>query len=122
MASSKSRSEARQRRQARVRKFVSGTPDRPRLNVFRSLEEIYAQVIDDKAGQTLVSASSIDQELRSKMAGLKKSEQARQVGKALAERAKAKGIDKVVFDRAGYRYIGRVKALAEAAREGGLEF
>ena len=122
MASSKTRSEARQRRQARVRKYVSGTSDRPRLNVFRSLSEIYAQVIDDNAGHTLVSASTIDQELRPQMAGLKKSEQARQVGKILAERARAKGIDKVVFDRAGYRYIGRIKALADAAREGGLEF
>lgn len=122
MASRKTRSEARQRRQTRVRKYVTGTPDRPRLNVFRSLAEIYAQVIDDTAGHTLVSASSLDQELRSKMAGLKKTEQARQVGQALAQRARAKGIDKVVFDRGGYRYIGRIKALADAAREGGLEF
>jgi large subunit ribosomal protein L18 len=80
------------------------------------------QVIDDEAGQTLVSASSIDQELRTKLGGLKKSEQARLVGKALAERAKAKGIAQVVFDRGGYRYIGRVKALADGAREGGLDF
>jgi len=122
MASRKTRSDARQRRQTRVRKNVTGTPDRPRLNVFRSLAEIYAQVIDDTAGQTLVSASSLDQELRPKMAGLKKTEQARQVGQVLAQRARAKGIDKVVFDRAGYRYIGRIKALADAAREGGLEF
>jgi large subunit ribosomal protein L18 len=92
------------------------------LNVFRSLSDIYAQVIDDAAGHTLVSASSIDQELRPNMVGLKKTEQARLVGKALAQRAKAKGIEKVVFDRGGYRYIGRVKALADAAREGGLEF
>ena len=118
----KSRAEARERRHARVRKFISGTPERPRLNVYRSLSEIYAQVIDDKAGHTLVSASTIDTELRAKMAGLKKSEQARLVGKALAERAKAKGIEKVVFDRGGYRYIGRIKALADAAREGGLDF
>ena len=100
----------------------SGTPDRPRLNVFRSVAEIYAQVIDDEAGNTLVSASSVDHELRVKMAGLKKAEQARMVGKVLAARAKAKGIQKVVFDRGGYRYIGRVKALADGAREGGLEF
>ncbi len=89
---------------------------------FGSLAEIYAQVIDDQAGHTLVSASTIDHELRAKMAGLKKAEQANLVGKALAERAKAKGIQKVVFDRGGFRYIGRVKALADAAREGGLEF
>jgi large subunit ribosomal protein L18 len=118
----RSRSEARQRRHARVRKNLSGTPVRPRLNVYRSDAEIYAQVIDDEAGKTLVSASSIDHELRAKMGGLKKSEQARMVGKALAERAKARGIAQVVFDRGGYRYIGRVKALADGAREGGLEF
>jgi len=122
MASNKSRSFARARRHLRVRKSVSGTPARPRLNVFRSLAEIYAQVIDDQAGCTIVSASSLDHELRGKMDGLKKSEQARLVGKALAERARAKGIQQVVFDRGGYRYIGRVKALADAAREGGLEF
>lgn len=122
MATSSSRSVARERRHARVRKTVSGTSGRPRLNVFRSLAEIYAQVIDDEVGNTLVSASSVDQELRSKMEGLKKTDQARLVGKTLAERAKAKGISKVVFDRGGYRYIGRVKALADAAREGGLEF
>ena len=118
----KSRSEARLHRHARVRTHVVGTLERPRLNIFRSLAEIYAQVIDDEAGRTLVSASSIDQELRQKMAGLKKTEQARLVGTAVAERAKAAGISKVVFDRGGYRYIGRVKALADSAREGGLEF
>jgi large subunit ribosomal protein L18 len=118
----KSRSEARFRRHIRVRKQVSGTPEQPRLNVFRSLAEIYAQIIDDQAGATLVSASSLDHELRKNVSSLKKTEQATAVGKALAERAKAKGIRKVVFDRGGYRYIGRVKALAEAAREGGLDF
>jgi large subunit ribosomal protein L18 len=118
----KSRSVARLRRHARVRKDVSGSPLRPRLNVFRSLSGIYAQVIDDKAGHTLVSASSIDHELRPKMKGLKKTEQARLVGLTLAERAKAKGIEAVVFDRGGYRYSGRVKAFADAAREGGLDF
>jgi large subunit ribosomal protein L18 len=122
MASNKSRSFARDKRHIRVRKTVNGTPTRPRLNVFRSLAEIYAQVIDDEAGNTLVSASSVDHELRVKLAGLKKAEQARMVGKELAARAKAKGIQKVVFDRGGYRYIGRVKALADGAREGGLEF
>ncbi len=122
MATNKSRSAARNRRHIRVRKNVAGSSEQPRLNVFRSLAEIYAQVIDDEAGRTLVAASTIDTELRSKMTGLKKTEQARLVGKLLAERAKAKGIAKVVFDRGGYRYIGRVKALADGAREGGLEF
>jgi large subunit ribosomal protein L18 len=122
MTATTSRSEARQRRHARIRRTVAGTPDQPRLNVFRSLAVIYAQVIDDKAGVTLVSASSIDHELRPQMVGLKKTEQARLVGKAIADRAKIKGITKVVFDRGGYKYIGRVKALADAAREGGLEF
>ena len=118
----KSRSEARERRHVRVRNKVHGTHERPRLCVFRSMQEIYAQVIDDEQGHTLASASSIDGELRSKSDGLKKTEQARLVGKSVAERAKANGINKVVFDRGGYRYIGRVKALADAAREGGLEF
>jgi large subunit ribosomal protein L18 len=122
MATNKSRSAARNRRHIRVRKNVAGSSEQPRLNVFRSLAEIYAQVIDDEAGRTLVAASTIDTELRSKMTGLKKTDQARLVGKLLAERAKAKGIAKVVFDRGGYRYIGRVKALADGAREGGLEF
>ncbi len=118
----KSRNEARLKRHARVRKKIIGTTERPRLNVFRSLAEIYAQVIDDTKGCTLVSASSIDHDLRPKMDGLKKSEQAKLVGKALAERAKENGISSVVFDRGGYQFTGRVKALAEAAREGGLEF
>lgn len=118
----KSRAASRIRRHARVRKNVFGTTDRPRLSVFRSLEEIYAQVIDDIEGHTLVSASTIDGELRTKLSGLKKSEQARLVGKAVAERAKSKGIDAVVFDRGGFRYMGRIKALADGAREGGLEF
>ncbi len=118
----KNRRIARIRRHLRVRKKISGTPERPRLNVFRSLNHIYAQIIDDVAGVTLVSASTIDRELRPKMQGLKKTEQARLVGQALAQRARAKGITKVVFDRGGYKYIGRVKALADGAREGGLEF
>ena len=122
MAKKKTRSAARIRRHARVRKQVSGSPERPRLNVFRSLTGIYAQVIDDEAGHTLVSASSIDNELRSKMEGLTKTEQAKQVGEKIAERAKDIGIETVVFDRGGYRYAGRVKALAEGAREGGLTF
>ncbi len=118
----KSRSEARIRRHERVRKTVSGTADRPRVAVFRSLAEIYVQVIDDVAGVTLASASTVDNDLRAQLTGLKKSEEAAKVGEALAERAKAKGITKVVFDRGGFRYVGRVKALADGAREGGLEF
>lgn len=118
----KNRSEARLRRHARVRKKVQGTPQRPRLSVFRSLSQIYAQVIDDMAGHTLVSASTIDGELRARVKGLKKSEQARLVGQVLAQRALQKGIKAVVFDRGGFKYAGRVKALAEGAREGGLEF
>ncbi|MFZ6020773.1 MAG: 50S ribosomal protein L18 [Chloroflexota bacterium] len=117
-----SRSEARIRRHRRVRKHLSGTPDRPRLAVFRSLAETYAQVIDDEAGQTLAAASTIDHELRGKVEGKTKTEQARLVGELVAKRAKEKGITRVVFDRGGFRYIGRVKALAEAARESGLEF
>jgi len=116
------RSEARHRRHLRVRKSIQGTPDRPRLNVFRGLSEIYVQVIDDQQGNTLVSASTLDKELRDKVKGKNKTDQARLVGQAVAERAKAHGITKVVFDRSGYRYIGRVKALADGAREGGLDF
>ena len=122
MSTKNSRSVARVRRHQRVRKTVQGTPERPRLSVFRSIAEIYAQVIDDEAAITLVSASSIDQQLRAKAQTMKKSDQARLVGKMIAERARAKGIKQVVFDRGGFRYIGRVKALADAAREGGLEF
>jgi large subunit ribosomal protein L18 len=122
MANQNSRNEARLRRHERVRKHVSGTSVRPRLNVYRSLAEIYVQVIDDEAGATLVSASTIDQELRPHMTGLKKTDQAKLVGKAIAQRATAKGIQQVVFDRGGFRYTGRVKALADAAREGGLDF
>jgi len=118
----KSRAIARTRRHARVRKNLDGTVQRPRLNVFRSLTGIYAQVIDDQAGHTLASASTMDSELREKLKGLKKSEQAKLVGQTVAERAKSKGISAVVFDRGGYRYFGRVKALADGAREGGLQF
>jgi large subunit ribosomal protein L18 len=117
-----SRTVARLHRHRRVRLKVSGTADRPRLNVFRSVGEIYAQIIDDSAGHTLVSASSVDRELRAKVMGLKKSDQAKMVGQVVAERAKTKGIQTVVFDRGGYKYIGRVKALAEGAREAGLQF
>jgi large subunit ribosomal protein L18 len=118
----KSRAIARTRRHNRVRKNLAGSAERPRLNVFRSLSGIYAQVIDDSAGNTLVSASTVDRDLREKMKGLKKAEQAKLVGQTVAERAKSKGIETVVFDRGGYRYSGRVKALADGAREGGLQF
>lgn len=117
-----SRSVARMRRHARVRKSLAGTAERPRLNVYKSLSGIYAQVIDDQSGRTLISASTVDHELREKVKGLKKAEQAKLVGQTVAERAKSKGIQAVVFDRGGYRYIGRVKAFADGAREGGLQF
>lgn len=117
-----SRAESRIRRHRRVRKHIAGTADRPRLNIFRSEAEIYAQVIDDQVGNTLAAASSIDHDLREKAAGLTKTEQARLVGQLVAERAKSKGITEVVFDRGGFRYIGRVKALADGARQAGLEF
>ena len=113
---------ARLRRHRRVRKHVVGTSERPRLNVFRSLRHIYAQVVDDSQGHTLAAASTIDPEVRTQLQGLTKTEQARVVGKVLAERALSQGVKKVVFDRGGYLYHGRVKALADAAREGGIEF
>ncbi len=113
---------ARKRRHRRVRKKVVGTAERPRLNVFRSLKHIYAQVIDDDKGHTLVAASTLDPELREKLDGLTKTEQAELVGRLVAERALARGIKKVVFDRGGYKYHGRVKALAEGSRKAGLEF
>lgn len=113
---------ARQRRHRRVRKKVTGTVERPRLNVFRSLKHIYAQVIDDGRGHTLVAVSTLDPELRGALSGLTKTEQAKLVGKLLGERALAQGVKQVVFDRGGYKYHGRVKALAEGSREAGLEF
>jgi len=109
----------RKRRHKRVRSKISGTPERPRLNVFRSEKHIYAQVIDDTKGVTLCSASSVEKDFEGP--GSNK-EAAQKVGKKVAERAVAKGIDIVVFDRGGYIYHGRVKELAEAAREGGLTF
>jgi len=100
---------------------ISGTAERPRLNVFRSLHHIYAQVIDDVAGHTLVSASTVDNEVVEQIAGKKKQEQAAIVGKIVAQRALDAGIQEVVFDRGGYLYHGRIKALADGAREGGLK-
>ena len=113
---------ARQRRHARVRRRVQGTAEQPRLCVFRSLNHIYAQIIDDTQGHTLVAASTLDAEVRAALNDEDKTGQAAVVGKTLAERASAAGIDKVVFDRGGYLYHGRVEALAKAAREGGLQF
>lgn len=112
---------ARAIRHQRVRAKVSGTPTRPRLCVFRSLNHIYSQVIDDSVGRTLFTASTLDTELKEKLASSPKKDQANLVGKLIAQRALEKGIKSVVFDRGGYRYHGRVKSLAEGAREGGLK-
>jgi large subunit ribosomal protein L18 len=112
----------RLRRKASIRKKVSGTQERPRLSVFRSSKHIYAQVIDDLAQRTLVAASTLDPALEAELQGLKKSDKARKVGAAIAAKCKTAGIDKVVFDRNGYIYHGRVEALANAAREAGLNF
>ena len=113
---------ARIRRHARVRKKIAGTSTRPRLCVFRSLNHIYLQVIDDSSGNTMASASTIDPEIKSELDGKSKTAQAGVVGQAVAKRVLAKGINQVVFDRGGYKFHGRVKALAEAARQGGLKF
>ena len=120
MVNKKSKNETRQKRHLRIRKNISGTSTTPRLVVFRSNANIYAQVIDDVKGVTLVSASSIDKEM--KLANGSNVEAATQVGALVAKRALAAGVETVVFDRGGYLYHGRVKALAEAAREAGLEF
>ncbi len=118
----KSRNQARIKRHKRVRKNITGTAERPRLCVYRSISEIYAQLIDDTAGRTLVASSSIDPDIRERTSKAQKTEQAAEVGKLLAKRAKEKKIKTVVFDRGGYQFIGRVKALADAAREAGLDF
>jgi large subunit ribosomal protein L18 len=112
------RDEARQKRHRRLRARIAGTADRPRLAVYRSLNQIYAQVIDDRNGRTLAAASSLE----GKAAKAKKSDAAKAVGAKIAEKAKAAGIEEVIFDRGGYRYHGRVKALADAARSNGLRF
>ncbi|MGB9710975.1 MAG: 50S ribosomal protein L18 [Thermodesulfovibrio sp.] len=116
------KTELRERRRRRIRKKVFGTPDRPRLCVFRSLNHIYAQIIDDTRGHTLVSASTLDKELRDLPGHKGNKEFAAKVGELIAERAIKAGITKVVFDRAGYKYHGCVKALADAARQKGLQF
>ena len=115
-----SRGAARQKRHDRLRLRLSGSPERPRLAVFRSLNNIYAQVIDDTSGKTLASASSLEKEL--KVAKQPKTDEAKAVGRLVAERARSAGVEQVVFDRAGFRYHGRIKSLADAAREAGLEF
>lgn len=119
MISKIDRKTTRQRRHIRVRRKISGTPECPRLCVYRSNSNIYAQIIDDVAGNTLVSASTLDKEVKTKHANI---EAAKEVGALIAKRAKAKKINNVVYDRGGYIYTGVVKALAEAAREGGLNF
>ncbi|AGA56540.1 MAG: 50S ribosomal protein L18 [Thermobacillus sp.] len=116
------KNKARLKRHLRVRKKINGTAERPRLSVFRSSKHIYAQLIDDEKGITLASASTLDKELRDKIGNGGSVEAARQVGELIARRAKEKGVAKVVFDRGGYLYHGRIQALADAAREGGLEF
>ena len=122
MAKKSSKLQARLRRHVRVRNKVTGTSSRPRLNVYRSLNHIYAQLIDDSVGHTLVAASTMDQEIRGQLEGLDKTAQARLVGKMVGERAVNSGVEHVVFDRGGYLFHGRVKALAEGAREAGLDF
>jgi large subunit ribosomal protein L18 len=122
MIKRKSRNESRQRRHLRIRRAVHGSSDRPRLSVFRSVAHIYAQLINDRDGRTLAAASSLDPEIRAQAAGVKKTDAGKLVGQLVARRAKERGISRVVFDRGGYLYHGRVKAVADGAREGGLEF
>lgn len=112
----------RDRRHRRIRMRVHGTSERPRLNVFRSLRHIYAQLIDDSVGRTVAAASTLDAEVSQEIAKLSKADQAKLVGKVLAKRALEKGVKQIVFDRGGYKYHGRVKALAEGARAEGLQF
>jgi large subunit ribosomal protein L18 len=116
-----SKEENRRKRHVRVRRKVSGTESRPRLSIRRSLKHVYAQVIDDERGHTLVAASSLEKELRSAVEGLCMTEKARKVGELLGQRAKENGIERVVFDRGGYKYHGKVAALADGARSSGLE-
>jgi large subunit ribosomal protein L18 len=113
---------ARLSRKRRIRKKISGTGERPRLSVFRSARHIYVQIVDDLQGHTLVAASTLSKEIRDNLSGLKKSETAKEVGKLLAAKAKEKGISQVVFDRNGFLYHGRIKAVADSCREHGLVF
>ncbi|AFV12743.1 50S ribosomal protein L18 [Thermacetogenium phaeum DSM 12270] len=120
--SKESRAEVRKRKHLRVRKKVFGTPERPRLSVYKSLNHIYAQVIDDTKGKTLAAASTLSPEIRGEVKGKKNIAAAQMVGRLIAKKALERGIKKVVFDRGGYLYHGRIAALADAAREQGLDF
>jgi|UniRef100_A0A7V6A522 large subunit ribosomal protein L18 len=122
MSKTNPRMTMRLKRKTRIRKNLSGTSARPRLSVFRSARHIYAQIIDDFQGVTLVAAGSLSPEIKDKLGGLKKMEAAREVGKLLADKAKSKGIEQVVFDRNGFLYHGRIKSLADSCREHGLVF
>ena len=118
----KTKVESRDKRKLSIRKRVSGTAERPRLTVFRSAKHIYAQVVDDEAQKTLASTSTLAETVKADLGGLKKKDKAKKVGQTIAQLCLSKGIDKVVFDRNGYIYHGRVSALADAAREAGLKF
>ena len=122
MIKKKSRSKVREKKHMRIRNRFSGTAERPRLAVFRSNKNIYAQIIDDEAGNTLTAASTVEKDVRSKIKYTDNKEAAECVGKVIAERAKAKGIEEVVFDRGGFVYHGKIQALADGAREAGLKF
>jgi large subunit ribosomal protein L18 len=122
MDANKKKHAARTKRHYRARRHIVGTTERPRMNIFRSLDNIYVQVIDDTVGRTLVSASTLDKEIAGQIEGKSKVDAAKLVGKLAGERAKEAGISHIVFDRGGYRYHGRVAAVAEGAREAGLEF
>ena len=122
MDAAKKKHAAREQRHFRARAYIIGTTERPRMNVYRSLTNIYVQVIDDSVGHTLVSASTIDKEIAPQLKGKNKTEAAKIVGQIIGERAKKAGISKIVFDRGGYKYHGRIAAVAEGAREAGLEF
>ncbi len=122
MASNKSRNENRKARHARVRKKVAGTAERPRLNIFRSNQNVYAQIIDDVTGNTLIAASSLETSIKENVSNTGNKEAAKLVGELVAKKALEKGIENVVFDRGGYLYHGRVKELAEGARAAGLKF
>jgi ribosomal protein L18, bacterial type len=122
MVNKPNKNEIRLRKHVRVRKKIEGTPEQPRLNVFRSLKHIYAQIIDDSTGNTLVAASTLDEALKGNIGSGGNKSAAKEVGKLIAQKAADKGIKQVVFDRGGYLYHGRVKELAEGAREAGLEF
>lgn len=122
MAKKENKQDGRMRRHLRARKRMTGTINRPRISVFRSLKHIYAQIVDDEKGHTLVSASTLNEEIKDKLTSMKNIEAAKLVGSLLAKRALSKNIKKVIFDRSGYLYHGKIKALADSARSGGLEF